>query len=177
MRALAAMALGVVTTGPAWSQDFMAVEIGRVGSADIADQSGPVFSPSNGNLVGSAQRRHAGFSHLGSDVDAKFCLSFGFEFRAPNLPGPAAMAVEMQLDHPPWTSPDGRSSVQEHFSDTLSSAWGYHGYALEESWTMTPGVWQFTIKSGDTVLATQRFDLTVAPGQVFPGGGCAAPIS
>ena len=177
MRLAAALAAVVAAAGPAWADDLLAVEIGQAGSVDSTDQAGPVSPPANGNLVGSAPRRHDGFTTLGTYIGAHYCLSFGFEFRAPNLPPPVSMNVEMQLDHPLWTRPGGRTSTQEHFSDTLSSAWGYHGYALEESWTMVPGVWQFTVKSGNTVLATQRFNVTVAPGLVFPAGGCAAPTS
>ena len=55
--------------------------------------------------------------------------------------------------------------------------WSYTGYGLEESWTLTPGTWRFTVLYEGKTLATQSFELQVDPGQPFPTEGCAAPVS
>ena len=114
---------------------------------------------------------------MGRDVDAKFCMLFGFEFRAPNLPAPLEVPVTIVLDHPLWHRPDGKTGTQERYPNILRNTWSYSGYHLEESWTMEPGTWRFSVMMGDSVLASQEFELTVDPGQKFPQQGCAPATS
>ena len=114
---------------------------------------------------------------MGSDVDAKFCLLFGFQFRAPNLPPSMAFPVTVQLDHPLWTRPDGRTGTREVYPNVLTSDWSYAGYELDESWTLVPGTWRFTIFVGHAVLATQTFELSVEPGQTLGADGCAPRLA
>ncbi len=161
---------------PARAQ-VLAVEIGRAGTIEPSDPDPVAVPPTGGNLVGSSAQSPKRYIHLGRDVDAKFCSLFGFEFRAPNLPAPLEVPVTVVLDHPLWNRPDGKSGTQERYPNVLRGTWSYSGYHLEESWTMVPGIWRFTIMLGDSVLASQEFDLTVAPGQTFPAMGCAPATS
>jgi hypothetical protein len=167
----------LATSTPAWSQEVLAVEIGSVGVVQKTGPDGPELPPEPGNLVGSSYQKGDDFTHLGSDVDAHFCLSFGFRVRMPNLPPPLTMRTTIEIEHPLWTRPDGLKGTRERFPSVLSSQWGYTGYSLDESWTMVPGTWRFTVYLDDRVLARQSFELTVEPGQVFPAGGCGAPTS
>ena len=172
-----ACVLLVAAAMPARAQDVLAVEIGQFGVVQRSGQDGPEVPPEPGNLVGSSYQRGDEFLHLGSDIDAHFCLSFGLRLRMPNLPPPLTMKTTIEIEHPLWTRPDGVQGTKERFASVLSSQWGYTGYSLDESWTMEPGTWRFTVYLDDRVLAQQDFQLTVQPGQVFPPGGCGAPTS
>jgi hypothetical protein len=175
--ALAGLALyAAFAAAPARAQ-VLAVEIGRAGMIEPSDPDPVALPPTGGNLVGSSAQSPKRYIHLGPDVDAKFCMLFGFEFRAPNLPPPLEVPVTVVLDHPLWVRPDGKSGTQERYPNILRGTWSYSGYHLEESWTMVPGTWRFTVMMGDSVLASQEFELTVAPGQKFPEMGCAPATS
>ena len=161
---------------PARAQ-VLAVEIGQAGEVEAADPDPPSSPPAGNNLVGSSPQSPKRYIHLGGDITAKFCTLFGFQFRAPNLPPPLEVPVTIVLDHPLWTRPDGRTGTQERYTNVLRNSWSYSGYHLEESWTLVPGTWRFTVMFGDSVLATQSFELTVPPGQTFPEAGCAPATS
>ena len=176
MRAALAGLMVMLAAAPVRAQ-VLAVEIGQAGVIEPSDPDPPAAPPAGDNLVGSSPQSPKRYIHLGSDVDARFCTLFGFEFRAPNLPAALEVPVTIVLDHPLWTRPDGRTGTQERYSNTLRNTWSYSGYHLEESWTLTPGTWVFTVMLGDAVLARQSFELTVPPGQVFPAAGCAAAVS
>jgi hypothetical protein len=176
MRAAALGLLALAAVAPAKAQ-VLAVEIGQAGQIEPADPDPPADPPMGSNLVGSSPQRPKRYIHLGPEINAKFCTLFGFEFRAPNLPAPLEVPVTVQLDHPLWTRPDGRTGTRERYPNILRNRWAYTGYDLEETWTLVPGTWRFSVMLGDTVLASQSFELTVEPGQVFPAGGCGAPLS
>ena len=165
-----------LAAAPAPAQ-VLAVEIGRVGVIEPTDPDPPTVPPSGDNLVGSSAQRPKRYLSAGGAIDAHYCTLFGFEFRAPNLPEPLTMPVTVQLDHPAWTRPDGRSGTRERYPNVLHQDWSYSGYHLEENWTLVPGIWTFTVLMGDTVLAAQSFDVKVAPNEKFPAGGCGAPLS
>ncbi len=153
------------------------VEIGRIGEVTAAD-AGPTTPPLPGNVVGSTPVLDPRYVTQGPEVEGAFCKQFGFEFRARNLPAPLSMPVEVRLDHPLWTLPDGRTSTREvNGSGIDSDHWTYSGYTLEESWSLVPGTWTFSVMAGGAVLATASFNVTVEPGQHMPEGGCAAPTS
>ena len=155
----------------------LAVEIGRIGEV-AAPESGPTVPPRPGNVVGSTPVDSPKFVALGPDIQGAYCKQFGFEFRARNVPVPLAMPVEIQLDHPLWSLPDGRTSTREVNDSAVSSDhWSYSGYTLEEPFSLVPGPWTFSVLSGTTVLATVSFNVTVEPGQKLPSAGCAAPTS
>jgi hypothetical protein len=162
--------------GPVRAQ-VLAVEIGRAGEIEPVDPDPPAAPATGNNLVGSSLQSPKRYIHLGGDVDAKYCTLFGFEFRAPNLPPPLEVPVTIVLDHPLWTRPDGRTGTQERYTNMLRGTWSYSGYHLEESWTLVPGTWRFTVMLGNSVLAAQSFELTVPPGQAFPQTGCAPATS
>ena len=155
----------------------LAVQMGRMGEV-VAEEAGPPEAPRPGNVVGSTPVRPPRFVHLGSDVTGVFCRQFGLEFRAANLPPGEAAAVVVQLQHPLWTLPDGRTSTMEtNVSGIDADHWSYTGYTLEEGWSLVPGRWTFTISQGPRVLAVADFDVTVEPGQTEPVNGCEVPTS
>ncbi len=175
--AVAAIAIAAAFVSGAARAQVLAVEIGKAGEIEAADPDPPTQPPAGNNLVGSSPQSPKRYIHIGSDINAKFCALFGFEFRAPNLPPPLEVPVTIVLDHPLWNRPDGRSGTEERYTNMLRGTSSYSGYHLEESWTLVPGTWKFTIMLGNSVLATQSFELTVAPGQKFPEAGCGAPVS
>ena len=166
----------LTVSGPVLAEP-LSVEIGRIGEV-AAPEAGPTVPPKPGNVVGSTAVGTPRFLTLGPDLDGAYCKQFGFEFRARDLPASLSMPVEVRLDHPLWTLPDGRTSTREVNDSAVSSdRWSYSGYTLEEPFSLVPGAWTFSVMLGDTVLATARFNVTVEPGQKMPAAGCAVPTS
>jgi hypothetical protein len=114
----------------------------------------------------------------GHRIEGVYCHQFGFSFRATNLAAGQIAPVTVQVTHPRWTLPDGRSGTQETWTSTLvGHEWGYVGYAFTEPWSLVPGTWSYTVSQGGRVLTQQNFQLDVAPGQTMPLQGCAAAVS
>ena len=116
--------------------------------------------------------------HPGYRIAGAYCRQFGFRFRATNL-GPAEIApITVQVTHPRWTLPDGRSGTREIWSSALEGReWGYVGYSFTEPWSLEPGPWVFTLLQDGRVLTEQNFQLDVEPGQTMPLQGCAPSVS
>jgi hypothetical protein len=114
----------------------------------------------------------------GHRIEGIYCHQFGFSFRATNLPADQIVPVTVQVTHPRWTLPDGRSGTQETWTSALKGReWGYVGYAFTEAWSLVPGTWSYTVSQGERVLTQQNFQLDVAPGQTMPSQGCVAAVS
>ena len=157
--------------------DPLVLQVGRLGEV-VAQEAGPAEPPRRGNVVGSTPVRAPRFVHLGSDVTGVYCRQFGLEFRAANLPPGDVAPVTIQLQHPLWTLPDGRTSTSEtNVGGVDAGHWSYTGYTLEEPWALVAGRWTFTISQGPRVLAEASFDVTVEPGQNAPNDGCDVPTS
>ena len=175
MRFAALLAVALLGCGRAHA-DPLSLQIGRVGEVS-AEAVGPPQPPRPGNIAGIDSVRDPRFTHLGTEVEGAFCKQFGLEFKAANLaPGDTAL-VQVILDHPLWTRPDGVSGTREVNYNTVSAdRWSYTGYTLEEDWSLVPGPWTFTISQGPRVLASVTFDVTVAQtGQHMTPEGCDAP--
>ncbi len=116
--------------------------------------------------------------HPGHRIEGVYCHQFGFSFRATNLPAGQVAPITLQVMHPRWTLPDGRSGTQETWTSILQgNRWSYMGYAFTESWSLVPGTWSFTVLQEGRVLTQQDFQLDVAPGQTMPLEGCVAAVS
>ncbi len=176
MRFLTILAAFLLLGGSAAWADPLALELGRVGEV-MAQEVGPPEPPRPGNIAGIDAVRDPRFVHLGTDIQGAFCKQFGLEFRAANLaPGETAL-VQVTLDHPLWTRPDGASGTREvNFNTVTADRWSYTGYTLEEDWSLVPGPWTFTISQGPRVLSKVTFNVSVAqPGQHITQGACDAP--
>ena len=161
---------------PAWA-DPLVLQVGRLGEV-VAPEAGPPEPPRPGNVVGSTPVLTPRFTHLGPEVDGVYCKQFGLEFRAANLPPGNVATVTVQLQHPLWTLPDGRTSTSEtNVSGVVADHWTYTGYTLEEPWALVPGTWTFTISQGPRVLAVASFNVAVESGQQAPTDGCSTPTS
>ena len=157
--------------------DQLVVRIGRIGEV-VAPEAGPAEPPRPGNVAGTTPVGDPKFLQLGPEIEGTPCRQFGMEFRAVNLPPGATSQVLVQLTHPLWTRPDGQTGTTEtNVSSVSSDRWTYVGYTLEESWSLVPGRWTFTISQGPRVLVTTQFNVTVEPGQTMPADGCSAPTS
>lgn len=156
--------------------DPLAVQIGRVGEVS-AETVGLPRPPRPGNVAASTPWRNVHFTHLGTDIAGAFCKQFAVEFRAANLAQGETALVQVTLDHPLWTRPDGVSGTREMDYATLSGdQWNDTGYSLTEDWSLTPGPWTFTISQGARVLASVTFQVTVDhAGQHMTAGMCNPP--
>ena len=170
--------LAIVCADPALADPPLALRLGRAGEV-VAPEAGPSQPPLPGNVAGTTPVLDPRFIHLGPDVEGTYCRQFGIEFRASNLPAGSIEPVVVQLSHPLWTRPDGQSgTVETNVSNVSSDRWTYVGYTLEESWSLVPGTWTFTISQGPRVLATSSFNVSVdSDQQRLPPGGCSAPTS
>ena len=176
IRAVIAAAVLAGAPGAAFA-DQLVVRIGRIGEV-MAAEAGPSEPPRPGNVAGTTPVQDPRFLQLGTEIEGTPCRQFGLEFRAVNLPPGVSVPVVVQLSHPLWTRPDGKSGTMEtNISDVTADRWTYVGYTLEEQWSMVPGTWTFTISQGPRVLATANFNVSVEPGQTVPAEGCSAPTS
>ncbi len=176
MKSTAAIAILVLSCSAAHA-DPLEVQIGRVGEV-TAEAVGAPRPPRPGNVANWAPWRNVHFIHLGTHIEGVFCKQFAVEFRAANLaPGDTAI-VQVTLDHPLWTRPDGVSGTREVGHATLSGGdWNDAGYSLEEDWSLVPGPWTYTISQGARVLASVTFEVTVEhAGQHMAEGKCDPPL-
>ncbi len=157
--------------------DPLKIVIGRIGEV-LAPEAGPPEPPPPGNLAGTSPVHDPRFLQLGADVDGAPCRQFGLEFRAVNLPPGTTAPVTVQLTHPLWTLPDGRTGTTETNVSTVSpDRWTYVGYTLEEPWSLVSGTWTFTISQGPRILGSASFQVSAEPDAKIPVEGCSAPTS
>ena len=131
-----------------------------------------------GNLAGVTGVTTPKVIHPGHQIEGGYCRQFGFSFRARNLTGDQTAPIMIQVTHPTWTLPDGRTGTTETWTSVLQGrSWGYVGYAFTEAWSLVPGVWSFTVSQDGRVLTRQDFELQVAPGQTMPPDGCTPQVS
>jgi hypothetical protein len=148
------------------------------GAGEMVTQDTGEATQLPGNLASVQSVKAPKVIRPGHRIEGVYCHEFGFSFRATNLPAGQTATVSVQLTHPLWTLPDGRTGTQEVWTNTLKGdGWSYIGYAFSEDWSLVPGSWEYTISQGDHVLTQQNFQLDVAPGQTLPLQGCAAAVS
>jgi hypothetical protein len=170
-----ALAGSLLAAQPALA-DTPQIEIANVGETYTQEVGAPKLMP--GNLAEVTAVTSPILMHAGTRITGKFCHQFGFSLRATNLPPNKIAVFDVHVKHPLWTLPDGRSGTDEAWTTSIEGGrWGYIGYSLTEPWSLQPGTWTFTLTQGLRVLATQSFELEVAPGQIMPADGCAPSIS
>jgi hypothetical protein len=131
-----------------------------------------------GNLAGVTGVTSPKLIHPGHRIDGAYCRQFGFSFHATNLAPGVSAPVTVQVTHPLWRLPDGRSGTVEMWTSVLEgNRWSYVGYSFTEAWSLVPGTWTFTVSQDGRVLTEQSFQLDVAPGQTMPLQGCDPSIS
>ncbi len=156
--------------------DPLQIEIANAGETFTREVGAPKLMP--GNLAEVTAVTSPVLMHAGTQIEGKYCHQFGFSLRATNLPPNQTAIFDVHVRHPRWTLPDGRSGTDETWTTSIEgNRWGYIGYSLTEEWSLQPGTWIFTLSQGLRVLATQSFELNVAPGQTMPSDGCAPSIS
>ena len=174
--AVATLLAGCLLASHPARADALQIEIANVGETFTKEVGPPKLMP--GNLAEVTAVTQPILMHAGTQIAGKFCHQFGFSLRATNLPPNQVAAFDVHVTHPLWKLPDGRSGTTESWTTSIEgNRWGYIGYSLTEPWSLEPGAWTFTLTQGVRVIATQSFDLQVAPGQTLPEDGCAPSIS
>ncbi len=170
-----ALAGSLLAACPAWAEPLQ-IEIANAGETFTQEVGAPKLMP--GNLAEVTAVTSPVLMHAGTRIEGKYCHQFGFSLRATNLPANQTAVFDVHVRHPLWTLPDGRSGTDETWTTSIEgNRWGYIGYSLTEPWSLQPGTWTFTLSQGLRILATQSFQLDVAPGQAMPSDGCAPSIS
>lgn len=98
-------------------------------------------------------------------IEARLCLRFGIMFAVDGLAPGETLALTARSGHPPMLRPDGRVSTGATYP--LQADGGRPnlvGFAFDDPWELVAGPWTFAVLQGDTVLAEQRFDVTVPTG-------------
>ena len=161
--------------GPARAATLQ-LEVAGAGEVVTQDLGEATLLP--GNLASVTNVGTPKLVRAGHRIAGAYCRQFGFSFRATNLAADKTASVIVQVTHPRWTLPDGRSGTQETWTSTLrGNQWGYVGYAFTEEWSLVPGLWAYTVTQDGHVLTEQDFQIDVAPGQTMPLQGCAPSIS
>jgi Domain of unknown function (DUF3859) len=99
-------------------------------------------------------------------IEARLGLRFGIAARRRN-PG-AGLPVRVEIRHPPFRGPDGRTQRVESWAATLTRAGMYSGWSFEAPYELAPGPWRFVILRRGRVAAERTFTV-VAPGAACPG--------
>jgi hypothetical protein len=168
--------LAVTLGGGAARAATVQLEVAGAGEVVAQDIGEATLLP--GNLAAVTGVASPKLIHAGHRIEGAYCHQFGFSFHALNLAPDETIPVTVQVTHPRWTLPDGRSGTQETWTSALEgNHWGYVGYSFTEAWSLVPGTWSFTMSQGTHVLTQQNFQLDVAPGQILPLDGCAPSIS
>lgn len=167
--------LAVVVAGPVLAEPlrFEIAGVGEVAAQDLGD--GKLLP---GNLAEVTGVSTPLLLHPGTRITGAYCHQFGFSFRAANLPPGEVAMFTVHVSHPRWTLPDGRTGTDEQWTSAIEAQkWGYVGYSFTEPWSLEAGTWVFTLTQGPRVLAEQRFEVEVAPGQAMPSQGCVPSVS
>ena len=176
MRWIAMVCLAVGLGSGAARAATLQLEVAGAGEVVAQDIGEATLLP--GNLASVTGVGAPKLIRPGHRIEGVYCHQFGFSFRATNLAAGQIVPVTVQVTHPRWTLPDGRSGTQETWVSTLKgNEWSYVGYAFTESWSLVPGTWSYSVLQGEHVLTQQNFQLDVAPGQTMPLQGCVAAVS
>ncbi|HEU4519627.1 MAG TPA: DUF3859 domain-containing protein [Microvirga sp.] len=99
-------------------------------------------------------------------IEARLGLRFGIAARR-RSPG-GGLPVRVEIRHPPFRGPDGRTQRVESWAATLTRAGLYSGWSFEAPYELAPGPWRFVILRRGRVAAERTFTV-VAPGAACPG--------
>lgn len=77
------------------------------------------------------------------------------------------LPVEIEVRHPPITSPDGRTMTSESWPMQLSDQPLYTGWHFGESYELVPGPYSIAVMSQEQIVAQKNFTV------VLPGSSCA----
>jgi hypothetical protein len=99
-------------------------------------------------------------------IEARLGLRFGIAARR-RSPG-GGLPVRVEIRHPPFRGPDGRTQRVESWAATLTRAGMYSGWSFEAPYELAPGPWRFVILRRGRVAAERTFTV-VAPGAACPG--------
>ena len=98
-------------------------------------------------------------------IEARLGLRFGIAARR-RSPG-GGLPVRVEIRHPPFRGPDGRTQRVESWAATLTRAGLYSGWSFEAPYELAPGPWRFVILRRGRVAAERTFTV-VAPGAACP---------
>lgn len=97
-------------------------------------------------------------------IEARLCRSFGLHLRIVPGPGePEPPAVVVHVLHPTFTTPEGATSSEDDFASAVVFGQTHAGFTFDHPWEMQPGEWTFVVSTGRTVVARQRFRVTLPP--------------
>ena len=99
-------------------------------------------------------------------IEARLGLRFGIAARRRSPGGGPPVRVEIR--HPPFRGPDGRTQRVESWAATLTRAGMYSGWSFEAPYELAPGPWRFVILRRGRVAAERTFTV-MAPGAACPG--------
>jgi len=112
-------------------------------------------------------------------IEGRLCRRFGIRFILDGMGTDGVMPIIVRTRHPAITRPGGVSSTGGRYASSIGGDQpGWVGFTFDYPWELVAGTWSFAIMSDETVLAEQRFVVTVPPdADQPPPGGCGAPVS
>lgn len=163
----------LAAAAPCRADDAPVIEIIAYGEYAPSADYGPLAAQYRQETLGDVQMTDVPPLVSETDrIEARPCTRFGLTYR---IIGAAADGVlTVQVDHPPLHDPEGGDASTERFQTPAAPGLHYTGFEFDEAWEMVPGAWTFSLLSGSQVLATQRFDVSLADG--VPAG-CHQPVS
>jgi hypothetical protein len=110
-------------------------------------------------------------------IEARPCLRFGLQYRAPDLAPDRKAVAEVRVTHPPLTRPDGRRSEADTYEVPLGRGAAWTGFDFDEPWEIAPGSWTFTLLYAGQVVARKRFTVAAAPSEPAAPKTCLPPVA
>lgn len=97
-------------------------------------------------------------------IAAEITGRFGFAYAVTNLNLPdGEIKITKKVVHPALTRPDGKSSTNFVFQESLSiksgGGIGVTGYGFDHQYELVAGNWDFELSFQGTTLCTQRFEV------------------
>ena len=160
--AAAALAASWLATGVAWAQPTGEVlDWGQVTGRRALET--PLGTGGTG-MAPAVPMSHQSYIARTDAIEARLCRSFGVKLRI--VPGAGESEpglVGVRVLHPTFTGPGGMTSTEDDFASAVVFGQTHVGFTFDHDWEMQPGDWTFVVSAGGTVVATERFHVTLPP--------------
>ena len=166
----------LAAAGPALAQE-LTVEVLNRGEY-VAERGGePDADLKADTLSGVSAVTQPRFTRPGTEIEGRFCGSFGVMFRVRGIPPGETAVLTVRMSHPRMVRPDGVAGTEDTYEVRVNQAPSWVGFTFAESWSLVPGPWIITLSQGGRDLAQQGFNVRRADDPGTLAGNCAAAIS
>ena len=177
LRSLVAALLGLAVPGvllagtapwKAWQSDASLVTATILGAGSVITSRSGGTADAPDTAEGSVGRIDASwtpkFLAPPDQVKARLGLSIGLEVRVEGREFLAVVPLRTRVTHPPIVTPDnGKATTVDEWDSPMNARFPrFTGWRFDHRWELVPGKWTIDVLSGEQVIASQEFQVTVA---------------